>query len=72
MVKTQRPYATLDFSQLPDGCWVIKVRALSPSDTASAPTRLQSSLPIVNASCPRYWGVDFGAEDYLAVQLKRS
>jgi hypothetical protein len=72
VVKTQHPYATLDFSQLPDGCWVIKVRALSPSDTASAPTRLQPSLPIVNASCPRYWGVDFGAEDYLAVQLKRS
>jgi hypothetical protein len=71
-VKTVHPHGILDFSQLPNACWVIKVHALSPSSAATPATSQHAIAPVVNASCPRYWGVDFSSTDYLAVQLSRA
>jgi hypothetical protein len=67
LVKTSQPHGTLDLSQLPNGCWIIKVHAVTPfsREAVSSP-----QLP-VNGSCQRFWGVDFGSDDYLMVQLNR-
>ena len=70
LVITHQSHGILDFSQLPNACWFIKVRAISPSSALAGSIPQQVVQP-VNGSCPRYWGVDFGPVDYLAVQLNR-
>jgi len=88
LVKTDQLHGVLDFSQLPNACWVIKVHAVSPSagarpvlataaasssaSSSSSQQQQQPAVPITNASCQRYWGDDFGSNDYLAVQLQRA
>ena len=72
IVKTNHRHGVLDFSQLPNACWIIKVHAMSSTPALAAPTTQPPTSPVVNGTCQRFWGVDFGPVDYLAVQLTRA
>ncbi len=54
IVKTDLQHGVLDFSKLPDACWVVKVHAVSPSSAVAASLPQRVVMPIANGTCPRY------------------
>ena len=72
VIKTEHHHGVLDLSQLPNACWLIKVHAISASQAFAASSPQPPPVPIVNGTCQRFWGSDFGPVDYLAVQLNRA